>query len=79
MYLHIYPPGLPKDEAIFLTGESDSRRVDDGHHELNVVHDGPVEELLVAVLEAHEVDVAVQVVLPAGEVLHHYGNLLLLG
>ena len=70
-------PGFAKDESVSLAGEADSGCVDDGHHDINVLHDGPVEELLVAVLEACHVDVPVQVIFPAVEVLHDDEHLLL--
>lgn len=61
-------PGFSKDEPVFQTSLPDSGRVYDGHHLLHIVGDDAVEQLLVPVLQPHQVDVLVQVVVPAVEV-----------
>jgi hypothetical protein len=71
-------PGFPEDEAVLLAGQPDSWSVDDGHHQLKVLGDDPVEELLVALQETHDVDVSVEVAFIAEEVLHNDEHLLAL-
>jgi hypothetical protein len=46
--------------AELLARLADGRRVDDRHHLVDVIDHGPVEELLVPVLERDEVDVALR-------------------
>ena len=72
------PPGPAPDVAQALAGQADRRRVDDRHHLVDVVHDHPVEEPLVPVLERDEVDVLLEVGRLAAEVLQDLGDLLVL-
>ena len=53
------------------------RGVDDGHHLLDVVHDHPVEEGLLAVLERDQVDELLDVARLAVDVFQHAQHLLL--
>ena len=74
-----YSLRVPHDETVLLAGEADRRRVDDRHRQLDVIADEAVEELLVAVHQADEVDVAVEVRLAPVEVFEDEVHLLVLG
>ena len=71
-------PGFSEDEAVLLTGQAYSRGVDDGHHDLNMLRDDAIKQLLVAVHQRHQVDVTVKVVLPHVEVRHGNSHLSVL-
>lgn len=71
-------PRSAKDESISLAGFTNSRRVNDGCHLLDVLGQDTVVEPGVAVLQRHHVDILVQVVLVPSEVLQHALDLLLL-
>lgn len=47
-------PWSSKYQAVLLAGEAHSGGVNDGHKPLNVWHQSPIEQLLVAVLEPHQ-------------------------
>lgn len=47
-------PRSSKYQAVLLAGQADGRRVNDGHKPLDVRRQHPIEELLAAVLEAHQ-------------------------
>ena len=66
------------DVAELLAGEADRRRVDDRHHLVRVLHDQPVEERLVAVLQCLDQDVLRERRLQAMEVLQHTRDLVFL-
>ena len=73
-----YRPRSAEYEAVSLARLADGRRVHDGCHFLNVLCENAVEEPRVAVLQRHHVDVFVQVVLVATEVVEHSLDLLVL-
>ena len=74
----MYVPGSTEGESVLLTRQAHSGRIDDGHHDVNVLDDDAIEQLLVAILQTHQVDVLVQWLLEAVEVLHADEHLLIL-
>lgn len=46
-----------EDVPVMCAGQADSGRVDDGHQLFNVFHQHSVEEPLVSLLDAHQVNV----------------------
>ncbi|MEJ2273856.1 MAG: hypothetical protein P8Y01_04700 [Woeseiaceae bacterium] len=57
----IKPPRFPVKVLELLAGLAHGRRVDDGHHLLDVVHHDAVEQVLVAVLQCDQVKVLFEV------------------
>jgi len=62
------PARTTKDAAVFQACLTDRRRVDDGHHLLEIVLQDAEKERLVSVLERGEVDVFLQVGFAATEI-----------
>jgi hypothetical protein len=56
------PAGASEDVAELLAGPPDDRRVDDRQELLDVVHEKPVEQVLVAVLQGREADELLELV-----------------
>jgi hypothetical protein len=71
----VEPLRAPVDAAVLLAGLADGGRVDDGEQLLDVVDEELVEEALVALLQVHHGDVAVQGHRVLAQVVH---DLLLL-
>ena len=67
------------DVAELLARPTHGGRVDDGHELLDVLHEEPVEERLVAVLQGRQADVLLELVGLAPHVLELQGHLLLDG
>jgi hypothetical protein len=68
----------PVDVTELLAGEAYRRGVDDRHHLIRVLHDQPVKERLVAVLQRLDEDVLRERRLQAMEVLQHARDLVFL-
>ena len=45
----------------FLAGFTDGRRIDDGHHFFNVIHDDSIEQVLIAILQRQQVKITFEV------------------
>ncbi len=67
----------PVNVRELLAGFAHDRRIDNRHHLVDVVVDEAEEQRLVPVLQAHQVDIALQVGLFRAEVLVHAIHLLL--
>ncbi|TVU16230.1 hypothetical protein EJB05_39782, partial [Eragrostis curvula] len=66
----VQPLRPPVNDAVLLAGLADYGRVDDGKQLLDVVVDQLVEEVLVALLQVHHGDVALQRLLALTQVVH---------
>ncbi len=73
---HEHPVRPPEDVPELLARLPHRRRVDDRHHLLEVVEQDPVEQGLVAVLQAREDDVLAEVGVLAVEIVEHAQLLL---
>jgi hypothetical protein len=62
------PARPPEDLAVHLAGAADGRRVDDGQVLLEMVDEHAIEEVLVAVLERAQPDIALEGVVLARDV-----------
>ena len=71
-------PWFSVNETIFLAGQANSWCINDWHHELNILCDDTVEELLITILKANDVDVSIEIIVPPIEVLHDNVDLLIL-
>ena len=68
---NIEPARAAENVAVLLAALAHRRGVDDGHHLVEVVHDHPVEQVLVAVLQRDQIDILLDVGGFAANVFQH--------
>ena len=57
-----YSLGSPENVSVLSAGQAHSGSVDDGHQLLDVLHQNSVEETLVPLLDAHEVNISANMI-----------------
>jgi hypothetical protein len=67
----MYMPRPPVDVAEGETGIGDCRIIDDRHKPRRIRHQGAVEQYLVAIREANQINVPFEIIGLCIEVLHH--------